>query len=147
MRLEFLHRLIAIVDEREARTLATAILGAEPEDGNGVFVRFVEFGELGAEFVFGDVRARRVEDVAVVGKGRVSLQLHGLERGKRAIVEGCKGELKTYTTICFLPRRGFRMNLRVRSVTGCSRSAMAAIYRWASEPVVSSCQDLKSFAF
>lgn len=30
----------------------------------------------------------------------------------------------TYTTICFRPRSGFRTNLRVRSVTGCSRSAM-----------------------
>ena len=29
-----------------------------------------------------------------------------------------------YTTICLRPRRGLRMNLRVRSVTGCSRSAM-----------------------
>lgn len=32
--------------------------------------------------------------------------------------------LETHTTICFLPRRALRMNLRVRSVTGCSRSAM-----------------------
>ena len=30
----------------------------------------------------------------------------------------------TYTTICLRPRRGLRMNLRVRSVTGCSRSAI-----------------------
>ena len=32
----------------------------------------------------------------------------------------------TYTTICFRPRSELRMNLRVRSVTGCSRSAMFA---------------------
>jgi hypothetical protein len=30
----------------------------------------------------------------------------------------------TYTTICLRPRRGLRMNLRVRRVTGCSRSAI-----------------------
>ena len=30
----------------------------------------------------------------------------------------------THTTICFRPRRALRMNLRVRSVTGCSLSAM-----------------------
>ena len=32
----------------------------------------------------------------------------------------------THTTICFRPRRALRMNLRVRSVTGCSLSAMLA---------------------
>ena len=35
--------------------------------------------------------------------------------------------LYTYTTICLRPRRGLRMNLRVRNVTGWSRSAMFAI--------------------
>lgn len=33
-------------------------------------------------------------------------------------------ENATYTTICLRPRSGLRMNLRVRSVTGCSRSAI-----------------------
>lgn len=30
-------------------------------------------------------------------------------------------------TICLRPKRGLRMNLRVLSVTGCSRSAMLTI--------------------
>lgn len=33
-----------------------------------------------------------------------------------------------YTTICLRPRRGLRMNLRVRSVTGCSRSAIVMVW-------------------
>lgn len=70
MRLEFLHRLIAVVDEREAGALTATELRAEAEDGDGVFAGFVEFGEFGAELVFGDVRAGGVQDVAGVrGRG------------------------------------------------------------------------------
>ena len=65
MGLEFLHRLGRIVDEREAGTLATAELRPEAEDGDLVLAGLVEFGELGAEFVFGDVGAVGVEDIAV----------------------------------------------------------------------------------
>lgn len=64
MRLELLHHLIAVVDEREARGFAAAVLGAETEDGDGVFGGFVEFGEFGAELIFGDVGAGGVEDVS-----------------------------------------------------------------------------------
>lgn len=63
-RLEFLHHLIRIVDEREPRGFAPAILCPEPEDGHGVFAGFVEFGQFGPELVLGDVGTGRVEHVA-----------------------------------------------------------------------------------
>ncbi len=37
------------------------------------------------------------------------------------------GRAATHTTICLRPSRGLRMNLRVRSVTGLSLSAMVAV--------------------
>lgn len=46
MGLELLHHLLGIVDEREPGALAAAVLGAETEDGDGVFGGFVEFGEF-----------------------------------------------------------------------------------------------------
>jgi len=63
MRLKLLHHLVRVVDQREAGALATAILCSEAEDGDLIFVGFVELGEFGAEFVFGDVGAIGVEDV------------------------------------------------------------------------------------
>lgn len=54
---------MAVVDECEPRALAPTVLGSETEAGDLVFVGFVEFGELGAEFVFRDVGAVWVEDV------------------------------------------------------------------------------------
>ena len=68
MRLKFLHRLVRIVYEREPRRFAPTILSPETEDGDAVFVGFVEFGEFGAEFVFGDVGTGGVEDIAGFGK-------------------------------------------------------------------------------
>jgi hypothetical protein len=41
---------------------------------------------------------------------------------------------ETYTTICFRLRSWLRMNLRVRRVTGVSRSAMVAMVRMARPP-------------
>ena len=35
--------------------------------------------------------------------------------------------MATYTTICLRPRRGLRMNLRVRSVTGCSDAMISTL--------------------
>ena len=67
MRLEFLQRLMAVVYQSEPGRFASTVLCAEPETRNGVFVGFVEFGELLAEFVFGDVGAVGVEDVTVGG--------------------------------------------------------------------------------
>ena len=65
MRLKFLHHLMAVVYQSEAGRFASAVLCAEPEAGYLVLVGFVELGELLAEFVFGDVGAVGVEDVAV----------------------------------------------------------------------------------
>lgn len=62
-RLELLHRLRRVVDERKPSALATAVLCPEAEAGDLVFVGLVEFGEFGAEFIFADVRAARVQDV------------------------------------------------------------------------------------
>lgn len=63
MRLELLHHLITVVDEREPRALATAVLGAEAEDRDGVFGGFVKLGEFRAELIFRDVGAGGVENV------------------------------------------------------------------------------------
>ena len=57
MRFEFLHRLDGIVDEGKASGLATAVLSAHAEDIDLIFVGLVDFGEFGAEVVFGDVGA------------------------------------------------------------------------------------------
>jgi len=64
MRLELLQRLMRIVDQSETGRFSTTVVCSEPEDLHLVFVGFVEFGEFAAEFVFGDVGAVRVEDVA-----------------------------------------------------------------------------------
>ena len=67
MRLEFLHHLMAVVYQSEPGRFTSTVLCAEPETRHCVFVGFVEFGELLAEFVFGDVGAVGVEDVTVGG--------------------------------------------------------------------------------
>lgn len=46
-------------------------------------------------------------------------------KGPMCAEEGRAGN--TYTTICLRPRRGLRMNLRVRRVTGESLSAIFAV--------------------
>lgn len=65
MRLELLHRLLAVVDEREAGALAAAVLRAETEARDRVLGGFVEFREFLAQLIFGDVGARWVEDVTI----------------------------------------------------------------------------------
>ena len=78
MRLELLQRLMAVVDEGEAGTLAATVLGAEPEAGDLVLVGFVEVGEFLAELVFGDVGAVGVEDVSARSEAElVSIRLEG----------------------------------------------------------------------
>lgn len=42
-------------------------------------------------------------------------------------IDSTGGKLGTHTTICLRPSRGLRMNLRVRSVTGESESAILAV--------------------
>ena len=65
MRLKFLHRLMAIVDQGEPRRFSSSVLCPETEAGDLVFVGFVELGEFLAEFVFGDIGSVGVEDIAV----------------------------------------------------------------------------------
>jgi len=65
VRLELLHCLGRIVNERETGALAATVLSPEAEAGDLVLVRLVEFAELGAELILGDVRAVWVEDVTV----------------------------------------------------------------------------------
>ena len=65
MRLELLHRLARVVDKREAGALATSILRPEAEARDLVLARLVQLAKLAAELVLGDVRAVRVEDVAI----------------------------------------------------------------------------------
>lgn len=65
MRLELLHNLMRIVDEREPSALASTVLSLEAEAGDLIFVGFVEFGEFLAELVLGDVGAVGMEDIAL----------------------------------------------------------------------------------
>ena len=64
MRLEFLHYLMAIIDECKTRGLAATVLSSESEAGDLIFVGFVELRKFLAEFVFGDVGAIGVENIA-----------------------------------------------------------------------------------
>merc|ERR1712228_547446 len=63
VRLKLLHGLAGVVDEGETGALAATVLSAETESRDLVLVGLVEFGELGAELVLGDVGAVGVEDV------------------------------------------------------------------------------------
>jgi hypothetical protein len=67
---KLLHRLNTIVDKCEAGRLAATVLCSEPEYVYLVFVGFVDFGEFGAEIVFGYVGAVGVEDVTRILLGR-----------------------------------------------------------------------------
>ena len=110
-----------IVDERKSSALASTVLCPETEAGDLVFAGFVEFGEFLAELVFGDIGAVGVEDITL--SHDISMAY-----GSEFVFATRVQEGNTHTTICFRPRREFRMNLRVRSVTGCSLSAMTADY-------------------
>lgn len=65
MRLKLLHRLMALVNQSKPSRFSSTVLCAKTEAGYLVFVGFVELGEFLAEFVFRDVGAVRVEDIAV----------------------------------------------------------------------------------
>jgi hypothetical protein len=104
--LELLQCLLRIVDEREAGALSTTILCSEPEDGDLVLLGLVQFGELDAKFVLGDIWSVGVEDIAEFEILVPALNI--------------AGDTRTYTTICLRARRGLRINLRVRRVTGAS---------------------------
>lgn len=63
MGLELLHRLWRIVDQREACRLTATELCSQAEDVDLIFLRLVHASQLVAEFVLGDVRSVRVENV------------------------------------------------------------------------------------
>ena len=124
-RLEFLHRLVGVVDEREAGALATTILRAEAEDRDLVLGRLVELAEFAPQLVLADVCAAGVEDVTVNPIACQSMALvacmgtvHFRDRWKASVgADKLVQECDTHTTICLRPRSGLRMNLRVRRVT------------------------------
>jgi hypothetical protein len=64
VRLKLLDRLYGVVDQCETSALAATILRPEAKDRNLVFGGLVEFRELLAQLVFGNVCAVRVEYVA-----------------------------------------------------------------------------------
>ena len=63
--LELLQRLWGIVDESETSCLSTTELSSQTENIDLILVGLVQFGELGSEFVLGDVGAVGVEDITV----------------------------------------------------------------------------------
>jgi hypothetical protein len=104
--LELLHGLGAVVDESEASGLATTEVCLEAENGDILLLGLVELTELAAELVLGDVRAVGVENIAIWQPSDL------VDRNYCQYIVSC-----TYTTIWRRPRRGLRMNLRVRRVT------------------------------
>ena len=64
MRLKLLHHLMAIIDKCKPSALPPSVLCSEAEAGHLIFVRLIELGELGTEFVFSDVGAVGVEDIS-----------------------------------------------------------------------------------
>lgn len=63
--LKLLHRFDGIVDQGEACSLATTVLGTHAEDVDLVEVGLVDFGELLTEIVLGDIGSVWVEDITV----------------------------------------------------------------------------------
>ncbi len=102
--LEFLHCLCVLVDEGESCALATTKVCSETKDGDIVLLGLVELTELGSEVVLGYICAVWVENIA-------ASPLSDFVPRHSFPVFPC-----TYTTIWRRPRRGLRMNLRVRKV-------------------------------
>lgn len=143
MGLEFLHCLWGIVDKGETGSLSTTELSSETEDVDLVLASLVEFGEFASELILGDVGTVWVEDVTILKNPSSAFQflnIHIPNYTPMAFKMTCSHYndcsklmadsmemMLTYTTICFRPRRGLRMNLRVRSVTGALLSAIFAI--------------------
>jgi hypothetical protein len=128
MRLELLQGFWGIVDESETSCLSATELSLETENVDLVLVGLVHFGKLASEFILGDVGSVWVEDITIK-----TSRLEPVPSIDTRIQLCDDREIRsmgvTYTTICLRPRRGLRMNLRVRKVTGCSRSAMFAYGR------------------
>jgi hypothetical protein len=131
--LKLLQGLWGVVDESETSCLSTAELSSQTENIDLVLVGLVEFGKLSSELVLGDVGTVGVEDITASALEYHSKLCHCIPLiipssrcFLRCSEQGADFGGPTYTTICLRPRRGLRMNLRVRRVTGCSRSAMFA---------------------
>jgi hypothetical protein len=131
--LELLQCLWGIVNEGESGSLSTTELGLEAENVDLLLGALVELSELAAEVILGDIGAVWVKDVTIQQLDLYPEILHSIPFAcVRADAElliarrSWSGLLVngTYMTICLRPKRGLRMNLRVRSVTGCSRSAI-----------------------
>lgn len=129
MGLEFLQGLGGIVDKGETSCLSTTELCLETEDVDLVLGGLVEFCELATEFILGDVGSVWVEDITI---SRLLEAYSSIPPGFLQPPSSLPSQSPisadsmsvTYMTICFRPRRGFRMNLRVRRVT--AESAMFA---------------------
>ena len=65
MGLKLLQGFWRIVDERETSCLSTAVLCLQTENIDLVLVGLVHVGELGSEFILGDVGTIRVKDVTI----------------------------------------------------------------------------------
>jgi hypothetical protein len=154
--LELLHRLGAVVHQGEASALAATILRPEAEHGHLVLGGLVKLAEFLAELVLGDVGAVGVQHVAVEGMlssaGWANIQSPTWRNAAAELShEGfcdcadgaatCRRVERTYTTICLRPRRGLRMNLRVRRVT--CESAILAVVDWTA--CERSCQNCDPF--
>lgn len=152
MWLELGEGLWGVVDEGESSGLATTELGLESENVDLLLGALVELSELSAEVVLGDVGTVWVQDVTVnqncqpsglLSLGSISFALspdchpflfcsriYSSSFGFRSVLSVVVGKScrisagSTYMTICLRPKSGLRMNLRVLSVTGCSRSAI-----------------------
>lgn len=69
MGLELLQGFWGIVDESETSCLSATELGLETENVDLVLVGLVHFGELGSEFILGDVGSVWVEDITIKRRG------------------------------------------------------------------------------
>ena len=128
MRLKLLQRILGVVDEGEASTLSTTVLCPETENHDLVLLCFVEFGKFGSELVFRDIRTVGVKDITRrILSGSLPRENIKTPPSDTIFLINMDVLGRTYTTICFLDRSALRKNLRVRSVTGCSRSAMISI--------------------
>lgn len=143
--LELLESLVRVVDQAEAGRLASTELCANTEDGDLVLVDLVELGELSAEVILGDSCSSECQNQSSFSDNSTTRIRDGRTRavGVEDVPEQirqhfvptaisrpqCRSQSprsstvarpkdSTYTTICFLPKRGFLMNLRVRNVMG-----------------------------
>lgn len=133
--LELLEGLGGVVHKGETSGLATTVLCLEAENVNLVLCGLVHLGEFATELLLGDVGAVGVEDITAQALASILIltpqhfrlhhPAHVPENSSTRVFETLIGH--TYMTICLRPRRGLRMNLRVRSVTAWDSDDMLAV--------------------